>query len=229
MMQLPSILLVEDEPFLARVIKDSLEKKGYEVQLAGDGEKAYNMFMNSRFELCIIDVMLPGSDGFTLVRRIRTNDTIVPVLFLTARVADQDVIEGFKSGGNDYLKKPFNLEELFLRVNELLKRSAAIQPQSEEYCKIGKYTFIPNRQVLRFDGGMEIKLSNKENSLLHLLYRSNNSVLDRKHVLLALWGDDNFFNTRTMDVFVTKLRKHLKQDPGIEILNIRGRGYKLIF
>ena len=222
-----NILLVEDEPSLARVIRDSLEKKGYSVQLVTDGEKAYDLFVGSAFALCVIDVMLPGIDGFSLARQIRVYDTNVPVLFLTARSSDDDVIEGYKSGGNDYLKKPFNLEELFLRVNELLKRSHAIDDPHES-CRIGKYVFNPGKQVLRFLDDDEVKLSNRESALLHMLCRSNNAVLDRKHALIALWGDDNFFNTRTMDVFVTKLRRHLKQDPGVEILNIRGRGYKLI-
>jgi len=223
-----NLLLVEDEPFLARVIKDSLEKRGYQVSLALDGESAYSLFMNTRFTLCIIDVMLPGKDGFSLARQIRANDTNVPLLFLTARTADADVIEGYNSGGNDYLKKPFNLEELFLRINELLRRSV-IQPNAyDEQCLIGKYVFLPNRQSLRFQHGEEVRLSNRESALLHMLYLHRNAILERKHVLENLWGADNFFSTRAMDVFVTKLRKHFKDDVNIEIMNIRGKGYKLI-
>jgi two-component system, OmpR family, response regulator TrcR len=228
MIQPFNLLLVEDEPSLARVIKHSLEKKGYAVELAADGEKAYSLFRNAKFELCIIDVMLPSTDGFALARQIRANDTIVPILFLTARTADEDVLEGYRIGGNDYLKKPFNLEELFFRVNELLRRGNSMVQYADEHCQIGKYSFMPNKQTLRFRDQDEIKLSNRESALLHMLYLGKNAILDRKHVLLTLWGEDNFFNTRTMDVFVTKLRKHLKLDTTIEILNIRGRGYKLI-
>jgi len=228
MMQQANLLLVEDEPSLARVIKHSLEKKGYAVELAPDGEKAYSLFKNSKFELCIIDVMLPVTDGFALARQIRANDTLVPILFLTARTADEDVLQGYRIGGNDYLKKPFNLEELFFRINELLRRVNSMAQYVDEYVRIGKYIFMPNKQTLRFENQDEIKLSNRESTLLHMLYLNKNAILDRKHVLLTLWGEDNFFNTRTMDVFVTKLRKHLKLDANIEILNIRGRGYKLI-
>jgi two-component system response regulator TrcR len=222
------ILLVEDEPFLARVIKDSLEQRNYLVTHAPDGKKGYNLFQQETFSLCIVDVMLPFTDGFTLVKQIRAFNTDVPVLFLTAKTATEDIIEGYKSGGNDYLKKPFSLEELFLRVNELLKRAAVQNGYAETELFIGKYVFIPHKQVLKLGNG-EVKLSHRETSLLLLLYRNRNSLLERKSALMTLWGDDNFYNTRTMDVFITRLRRHLKQDGTIEILNIRGVGYKLLF
>ncbi|TDQ11864.1 response regulator transcription factor [Pedobacter metabolipauper] len=221
-----SILLVEDEPFLAKVIKESLEQRNYRVTLAGDGSKAYNLFLNHSFSLCIVDVMLPFMDGFTLVKQIRLLNTEVPVLFLTAKTGTDDVVEGYHSGGNDYLKKPFSLEELFLRVNELIKRSSVVPATPPDLILIGKYSFIPHKQTLEYS--KVIKLSHRETELLMLLYKNKNSLLNRKYALITLWGDDTFYNTRTMDVFISKLRKHLGDDPSIEILNIRGLGYKLI-
>lgn len=222
------LLLVEDEPFLARVIKDSLEQQGYDVVHAADGRSAYSLFSNYPFALCILDVMLPHTDGFTLAKQIRANAPDVPLLFLTARVATADVIAGYESGGNDYLKKPFSLEELFLRVKELLKRGIPVQADSALEVSIGSYVFHPNKQTLQFKQEPRIKLSHRETQLLKMLYQHRNTLLDRKHVLLVLWGDDSFFNTRSMDVFITKLRKHLKRDPDVEILNIRGIGFKLL-
>ena len=224
----PQILLVEDEPFLAKVTKDSLEQQGYLVVHAGDGKKGYNLFQNGQFALCIVDVMLPYTDGFTLVKQIRTHNEVVPILFLTAKTATEDLIEGYKSGGNDYLKKPFSLEELFLRVKELLKRAAAENRGEEKLLAVGQFTFSPHKQVLQFQREEEIKLSHREMMLLLLLYRSRDAILERRTALMTLWGDDNFYNTRTMDVFITKLRRHLKQDSSVEIMNVRGIGYKLI-
>ena len=222
------ILLVEDEPFLAKVIKDSLEQRDYVVTHAEDGRSAYDVFQQTRFLLCIVDVMLPQTDGFTLVRQIRTLNSHIPVLFLTARTATKDVIEGYESGGNDYLKKPFSLDELFLRVHELLKRNSDSTQSSERHVLIGQYRFVSHKQTLAFPGQEEIRLSHRETQLLQMLYDHKNSTLDRKQILLALWGDDSFFNGRTMDVFITKLRKHLKYDDSVKILNSRGIGYKLI-
>lgn len=227
-MEKHTILLVEDEPHLAKVVGDSLEQKGYEVVHAADGYKAYNLFMSKAFSLCIVDVMLPGTDGFTLVRQIRAYNVLVPVLFLTARSATEDVIEGYGSGGNDYLKKPFSLEELYLRINELLMRNVQSTLVSEAHYQIGQFIFDPKKQILKNGEKSVIQLSHRESALLLLLYNNRNSLLERKQTLITLWGDDNFFNTRTMDVFITKLRKHMKDDPAVQILNIRGIGYKLI-
>jgi DNA-binding response OmpR family regulator len=169
---------------------------------------------------------MPFMDGFSFAQEVRKTNKQIPILFLTAKSQTDDLIRGYESGGNDYLKKPFSLEELLLRLNELLKRKAsAIIPLE---IAIGQYTFIPNKQELWFDGQLSSKLSHRENELLMLLTEHKNHVLDRKAVLLKIWGDDNFFNTRSMDVFITKLRKHLHKDPSIEIINIRGLGYKLI-
>ncbi|TCC90463.1 response regulator transcription factor [Pedobacter frigiditerrae] len=221
------LLLIEDEPFLAKVIEDSLTQKGYNVRYAADGKKGYSLFLNNRFDLLILDVMLPFTDGFTLAKQIRKNDEYTPILFLTAKAETKDLIEGYKSGGNDYLKKPFSLEELFLRVDELLKRNQRESPINLSEITIGKYNFSYHKQELSINDEI-IKLSNREAGLLLLLYKNKNVLTDRKTALITLWGDDSFFNTRTMDVFITRLRKHLKKDDKVEILNARGMGYKLI-
>lgn len=221
------LLLVEDEPFLAKVIKDSLERLNYEVVHAADGKKAFSLFQNQLYQLCIVDVMLPHTDGFTLVKQIRALGSQVPVLFLTARTATKDVVAGYESGGNDYLKKPFSLEELYLRIHELLKRSSVHPLVEETQLNIGGYQFFFPKQVLKF-GLEEFRLSHRESQLLKMLYDHRNALLDRKEALTTLWGDDNFYNTRTMDVFITKLRKHLQLDSSVVIINVRGIGYKLI-
>lgn len=222
------ILLVEDEPSIARVVKESLERQGYAVTLSDDGRRALNLSRHHAYHLCIVDVMLPSMDGFTLVREIRRSNPALPVLYLTAKTATADLVEGYASGGNDYLKKPFSLEELFVRVAELLRRNALAAPAPTEEIRIGKFLFVPHRQSLQADGETEIRLSHKECLLLRLLYDHRNELLERSQALLKVWGDDTFFNGRTMDVFITKLRKHLKADPRLEILNVRGLGYKLI-
>lgn len=221
------LLLIEDEPFLAKVVADSLKQKGYEVSSAADGKKGYSLFLSKNFDLIILDVMLPQTDGFTLARQIRAKNQRIPILFLTAKTETEDLIEGYKSGGNDYLKKPFSLEELFLRIDELLKRIGLANTVSLSDIAIGNYHFSHHRQELSFKDET-IKLSSREAELLLLLYKNKNQLTDRKLALLSLWGDDSFFNTRTMDVFITRLRKHLKKDSQIEILNVRGMGYKLI-
>lgn len=224
-MEIKKLLLVEDEPFLAKVIEDSLKQIGYQVIYTGDGKKGYNLFLNDNFDLLIFDVMLPHTDGFTLAKQIRKVNATIPILFLTAKTDTSDLIEGYRSGGNDYLKKPFSLEELFLRVDELLKRKQEIQTLTD--ISIGRYSFSHHKQELIYQKEV-IKLSNRESELLWLLYKNKNTLTDRKMALLSIWGDDSFFNTRTMDVFITRLRKHLKRDEQIEILNVRGLGYKLI-
>lgn len=221
------ILLAEDEPFLGKVIKESLEKKGYEVMHAADGKAAWNLFTANDFSLCILDVMMPYKDGFTLASQIREADAAIPVMFLTAKADIKDVTMGYASGGNDYLRKPFSLDELFLRVGELLKRSTQPESSTEEL-KIGIYTFLPKRQELIGADKIAVKLSYKEVRLLELLLQHKNQVMDRKTTLVKLWGDDTIFTTRNMDVYITRLRKKLKNDPRVEILNIRGFGYKLI-
>ncbi|MES2487446.1 MAG: response regulator transcription factor [Bacteroidota bacterium] len=222
------ILLAEDEPFLGKVVKESLEKKGYEVTLASDGREAYDLFTAHSFDLCIFDVMMPHKDGFTLAQQIRESGSRIPMMFLTAKADIIDVTTGYASGGNDYLRKPFSLDELFLRVAELIKRVYDVPAESPDELQIGSYVFSPRKQELQNAGGVAEKLSYKECQLLILLLQHKNQVLDRKATLLKLWGDDNFFNTRNMDVYITKLRKKLQNDASVEIVNIRGYGYKLI-
>ncbi len=221
------ILLAEDEPFLGKVIKESLEKNGYDVVLANDGKEAWSIFNENDFSMCILDVMMPYKDGFTLASQIREFNKEIPLMFLTAKADIKDVVKGYASGGNDYLRKPFSLDELFLRVSELLKRNSKYAVVIEEL-KIGSYTFLPKRQELIDIKNNAVKLSYKETRLLELLLQSKNQMLDRKTTLLTLWGDDNFFTTRNMDVYITKLRKKLQNDIAVEIVNIRGYGYKLI-
>lgn len=223
----PHLLLVEDEPSLGKVVADSLKQQGYEVTHALNGEKGYNYFNTQPFQLVILDVMLPTIDGYTLAKQIRIANKEIPILFLTAKNTTEDLIKGYQSGGNDYLKKPFSLDELYLRLSELLKRYRKGKLQHDTEILIGHYMYFPIKQELHHEGNVT-KLSKKEGDILQFLYENKNQITDRKSVLLQLWGDDNFFNTRTMDVFITRLRKHLSADRNIEILNVRGVGYKLI-
>jgi len=221
------ILLAEDEPHLGKVVKESLEKEGYLVDLAPDGKKAWELYSDGGFSLCILDVMMPYTDGFTLAAKIRHADAKIPMMFLTAKSDIRDVREGYANGGNDYLRKPFSLDELFLRVAELLKRASDASDAAGKQ-NVGSYTFYYNRQELSDSTGVIVKLSHKEAGLLALLLQQRNNVLDRKAALLKLWGDDSYFNTRNMDVYITRLRAKLKNDPSVEIRNVRGYGYKLI-
>jgi DNA-binding response OmpR family regulator len=220
------VLLLEDEMQLAKIVAETLEKQNFDVVHAINGRIGAEIIRKSVFDIYIVDVMMPFMDGFSFVEQLRKTQRQTPVLFLTAKSQTEDVIRGYAAGGNDYLKKPFSLEELILRINELLNRStpAAATPN----IALGNYLFWVNKQELWFDGCVCSKLSHRENELLKMLIQYKNQVLDRKAVLLKLWGDDNFFNARSMDVFITRLRKHLKKDPSIEIVNIRGVGYKLI-
>lgn len=227
-MEQAHILLVEDEPFLAQVVADSLEQQGYQVTHTGDGQQAFDVFRSHRFSLCIVDVMLPSTDGFSLVQQIRQLDRAVPILFLTARTATKDLMEGYRSGGNDYLKKPFSLDELFLRIQELLKRSYPPTSGLVGTFFIGRYAFMALQQTLQLPNQAVIRLSHRETQLLQLLYDHQNQILTRRHILLSLWGDDSYFEGRTLDVFITKLRRYLKEDPSVEILTLRGVGYRLV-
>jgi DNA-binding response OmpR family regulator len=222
-----TILLLEDEEQLARVIKDTLLKKGYQVKHVSDGKQGLASLKEATFDLVIVDIMMPLLDGLTFVKELRKKDAQTPVLFLSAKSRTEDVIKGFEGGGNDYLKKPFSLQELLLRIKELLRRSTQ-DSIAEEAVQIGTFTFLPQKQELWVDGRLHAKLSHRENELLLLLTRKQNQILERSQVLIKIWGDDNFFNKRTMDVFITKLRKHLQKDASIEIINIRGVGYKLL-
>ena len=228
-MSKPKIFYVEDESFLAKIVKETLESKGYEVTLESSGENAVARFASTRPDVCLLDVMLPQKDGFTIADEIREIDTKVPIIFLTARSAVADVVTGFKAGGNDYIRKPFSMEELIVRIENVLKQSAAgAMPEAdEEDLAIGNYTFNKRRQVLQ-NGTDQRKLSYRESELLKLLYENRNGIVERKEILNLLWGSDSFFNSRNLDVYITKLRGYFKADPAIEIITIKGIGYRFV-
>jgi DNA-binding response OmpR family regulator len=224
---MPTILLIEDEPSLGLIVKDSLESRGFTVQLAADGEAGLQLFRQQCPDIVVADVMMPKLDGFALARLIRQENAAVPILFLTARSQPADVVQGFELGGNDYLKKPFSMDELIVRIKAQLSRQPAIAPTPAGPLPIGQYQFDHPKQKLRF-GSHEEALTNREAELLKRLYDQRNQVLSRNTVLKELWGDDSFFNGRSLDVFITRLRRCLKDDPQVQIVNIRGIGYKLI-
>ena len=221
-----NILLVEDEVSLAMIVKDALEEEGYEVAIARDGLEGLEQYFKEHPALIIADVMMPEVDGFEMVRRIRRMDKEVPVLFLSARSSVDDIVFGFGLGANDYLRKPFSLRELIARVKALTVKSQS-EPVAVIYHELGLYTFYPSTQTLQI-GGEEIELSFRESELLRLLCESGTLPVDTKDILLQLWGNDSFYNTRSLHVFITKLRHKLEKDPRIKILNVRGIGYKLI-
>lgn len=228
-----NILLVEDDRNFGDVLRSYLEMHDYEVTLATDGEAGYNAFKNGEFDLCILDVMMPKKDGFTLGKEIKSENKDLPIIFLTAKALKEDVIDGFKIGADDYITKPFNSEELLYRVQAVLKRSATA-PRPEEEQKefdIGKYHFNYPLRILTYNDGdkqEKEKLSPKEAHLLRLFCIYKNDVLPRSVALTQIWEEDNYFTARSMDVFVTKLRKYLKKDPDLEIVNIHGNGFRLI-
>ena len=221
-----TILLAEDEPALGLIIKESLETRNFKVLLCDNGEKAYEIYKTHKPELLVLDVMMPKVDGFTLAKNIRQIDTVIPILFLTAKSQTADVVEGFTIGGNDYLKKPFSMEELIVRINNLLQRTEL--QQTSENIAIGHYTFNFTKQSLQYKDETPELLTHREAHLLFHLIQNKNQVLDRTLILNKLWGNDDFFNARSMDVFITKLRKKLSQDDSLQIINVRGFGYKLI-
>ena len=221
-----NILLVEDEVSLAMIVKDALEEEGYEVAIARDGLEGLEQYFKEHPALIIADVMMPEVDGFEMVRRIRRMDKEVPVLFLSARSSVDDIVFGFGLGANDYLRKPFSLRELIARVKALTVKSQS-EPVAVIYHELGLYTFYPSTQTLQI-GGEEIELSFRESELLRLLCESGTLPVDTKDILLQLWGNDSFYNTRSLHVFITKLRHKLEKDPRIKRLNVRGIGYKLV-
>ncbi len=219
------IVLAEDEPSLGQIVKESLETRNFEVFHASNGEEALHLYQTKSPDILVLDVMMPKKDGFTLAKEIREENKHIPIIFLTAKSQTKDVLEGFSHGGNDYLKKPFSMEELAVRILSLLDRNALKIDTSK--IKIGKYLFNYLKQTLEFKESSK-QLTHKESELLYILTQHKNDVADRSFILKKIWGDDDFFNARSMDVFITKLRKKLKDDPTIQIVNIRGYGYKLI-
>jgi two-component system OmpR family response regulator len=223
-----SILLAEDDPNLGQLLKNYLGVKEYETVLVTDGAQALKLFRKDKFNLCLLDVMMPEMDGFTLAREIRAIDPNIPVIFLTAKNLKQDVIEGFKSGADDYLTKPFSMEELAYRIEAILRRSSRREEEApRDQYTIGGFTFDVTKQLLTFKEQPQ-KLTTKESELLELLCRNRNQILERNFALKSIWIDDNYFNARSMDVYITKLRKYLSKDGKVEILNIHGKGYKLL-
>ncbi|PWH82135.1 DNA-binding response regulator [Algibacter marinivivus] len=220
------ILLAEDEAALGQIIKESLETRGFEVILCENGEVALKKYQTETPEILVLDVMMPKKDGFTLAKDIRNIDGAIPIIFLTAKSQTQDVVEGFSIGGNDYLKKPFSIEELIVRINNLLNRTK--EQKQSDIINISQYIFNFPKQTLQFKNEEVVSLTHREAHLLFHLIKNKNKVLDRSLILNKLWGNDDFFSARSMDVFITKLRKKLKKDTNLEILNVRGYGYKLI-
>jgi two-component system OmpR family response regulator len=223
------ILLVEDDPSLGPLLEEYLEAKGFETRLAEDGKKGSDMFFKGNFDLLLLDVMMPVKDGFTLAKEIRLVDKNVPIIFLTAKSMKEDTIEGFNVGADDYITKPFSMEELLARVTAVLRRTNKVRSTESEDVnfKIGSYHFNSEKQILQHHGE-EQKLTTKESQLLRLLCVHINDVLDRTFALKSIWHDDNYFNGRSMDVYIAKLRKYLKDDPKVEIINIHGKGFKLL-
>jgi len=223
------VLLAEDDKNLGAVLKAYLEAKGYQTTLCINGKEAFDIFNKKKIDFCIVDVMMPVKDGFTLAQEIRRLDRHIPILFLTAKSLQEDKIRGFEIGGDDYLTKPFSMEELLMRMKAILRRvneGSATESKSTVY-KMGKMTFDYNRQLLT-SLSSEIKLTSKEAELLRLLCENANDVLDRSVALNRIWQDDSYFNARSMDVYITKLRKYLKEDPAVELMNVHGIGFKLI-
>jgi DNA-binding response OmpR family regulator len=225
------VLLVEDDPNLGLILQDFLELKGkYDVVLAKDGDEGIKAFNKEPFDICILDVMMPKKDGFTLGKEIRKKNPDIPIIFATAKAMIEDKAEAFNLGGDDYITKPFRIEELLLRINALLKRATNQEkntPEPSNKFEIGEYLFDYQSQVIRRDDFQQ-KVSTKEAELLRLLCIKKNNVLTREEALLSIWHDDNYFNGRSMDVFLSKIRKYLKDDPKVEIINVHGKGYKLI-
>ncbi len=221
------ILLCEDDENLGMLLREYLEAKGYQAELCIDGERGYQAFINESFDLCILDVMMPKMDGFTLAGKIREINPDVPFMFLTAKTLKDDIREGFELGADDYITKPFSMEEVVFRIEAILRRVRGKKNKDITLRQIGKFTFDTQKQILSL-GAEQTKLTTKEAELLTLLSNKTNELLQRDYALMTIWIDNNYFNARSMDVYITKLRKHLKADPNVEILNVHGKGYKLV-
>ncbi len=222
------ILLCEDDENLGMLLREYLQAKGYETDLMVDGEAGYKAFVKEKYDLCVFDVMMPKKDGFTLAQEIRQIDAEVPILFLTAKTLKEDILEGFRIGADDYMTKPFSMEELLLRIEAILRRVKGKKVKEETTYQMGRFLFDTQKQQLSIDDKV-IKLTTKESELLAMLCNHANDVLERNHALRTIWDEDNYFNARSMDVYITKLRKILKEDPEVEIMNVHGKGYKIIY
>lgn len=223
------VLYVEDELFLGKIVKESLESRQYDVVMESDGANVLSIFQKMKPDICVLDVMLPNKDGFTLAEEIRDVNQRVPIIFLTAKTQTDDLVRGFSTGGNDYIRKPFSMEELIARIENALRfnRERTSKPASGDEVKMGRYAFHLTRQTLT-RGQEEKKLSFRESELLKLLYENRDRIIDRKDILNLLWGNDSFFNSRNLDVYITKLRSYLKEDESLEIITIKGIGYRFV-
>ena len=223
------VLLCEDDPNLGKLLSDYLNAKGFVTTWAQDGAEGVKTFFRGTFDFIILDVMMPRKDGFEVAIEIRKESKQIPILFLSARSMKEDTFEGFKVGADDYMTKPFSMEELLVRINAILRRTSSLPQEGEEVTEfsVGVFEFDYNLQQIHLNGNTT-RLTTKENELLFLLVRHKNGLLERNHALSAIWGDANYFNGRSMDVYIAKLRKHLREDDRIEILNVHGKGFKLI-
>ncbi len=222
------VLYAEDELFLGKIVKESLESRGFDVLMEEDGGRVLDMFKHYQPDICVLDVMMPNKNGFEVAHDIRAIDADVPIIFLTAKTQTEDVVKGFKLGANDYIRKPFSMEELIVRIENALRLQHIVDNTiNTEEIALGKYQFNINRQVLLF-GTAERKLSYRESELLKFLYQQRNDIIDRREILNLLWGNDSFFNSRNLDVYITKLRSYLKEDPTLEIITVKGVGYRFV-
>jgi DNA-binding response OmpR family regulator len=222
------ILLAEDDSNLGLLLRNYLAVKNYETTLFITGRSALQAFSAAMFDLCILDIMMPEMDGLALAKAIRNINPVMPIIFLTAKNLEENIIEGFKTGADDYITKPFSMEELLYRIEAVFRRSAgSVTVKDDGLYKIGEYSFDNKRQLLTFRD-QQTSLTTKESELLELLCRHKNEILERNYALKSIWIDDNYFNARSMDVYITRLRKYLKKDPSVKILNIHGKGYRLI-
>lgn len=224
----PSILLAEDEEALGIIIAESLETAGFAVTHTTNGRDALQLLQTGNYSLALLDVMMPAMDGFAVAQQLRLTNRQIPIIFLTSKTMPNDVVTGFESGGNDYLKKPFSMLELVVRIKALLNNDRIIAGTQSRTVNIGIFTFDTIKQQLSHNAELK-QLTARESEILKLLYQHNQTLLNKQQLLTAVWGDDNFFNARTLDVFITRLRKILKKDPGVQIINVRGVGYKLVW
>ena len=224
-----NVLLAEDDPNLGMLLREYLEAKGYTTTLAVNGKQGFEHFKQGGFDICILDIMMPVKDGFTMAEEIRQTDKEIPIIFLTAKSMKEDKLLGFETGADDYITKPFSMDELLMRMQAILRRTKPENDrlQKKEPIAVGEFLFDYDRQVLTHRG-VERKLTTKESDLLHLLCANRYDVLDRSYALNRIWGDDNYFNSRSMDVYIAKLRKYLSEDPEVELVNVHGKGFKLL-
>jgi len=226
-----TVLLAEDETALAHIVRESLEERGYKVILCANGEIALKLYSESKPDIVVLDIMMPLIDGFTVAKQIRLKDQQTPIVFLTAKSQTKDVITGFELGANDYLKKPFSIEELIVRIQVQLSKRGILETNNQltvvEF-RIGKFVFIPNRNSI-VDDVKTYRLTSRESEILKILIQNQQQIVPKEMILNALWGNDSFFNARSLDVFISKLRKHLSTDIAVQIINVRGVGFKLVF